>query len=194
MSKLPGPTEVQFDPAGTISPPRAIGRTVRFLLGAYLCFHAWQVIVLADVRDVDNPMMWLSVVLALWLLPPVVNIGFGVDWKRHPQRLLILLGLVAAGVGWMVYGSPLSEPTWWWMKATTAYTWSHLGGAFVLSAILATPGCEMRSIPDLIARLSGRPAQEHFCPGFIRVLDEWEARVFKRPGQFGPGDRDRDDS
>ena len=141
MEQRPDLSEVHFDPEGSITRPRAIGRLVRLLIGAYLTFHVRQVVILADVRDVDDPMMWVSLILALWLLPPVVNIGFGVDWKRHHQLLLIVLGVVAAAAGWTLYGSPFSEPTWLWMKATTAYTWSHLGVSFILSAFLATPGC-----------------------------------------------------
>ena len=187
-------SSVHFDPKGTITPPRVIGRLARLLLGTYLSFHAWQVITVADVRDVDNPMMWVSVILALWLIPPIINIGLGVDTKNHVRYSLIALGVVVAVIGWLRLGSPLSDYTWWWMKVTTGYTWSHLGVSFVLSAILATPGCEMRSIPDLIARLRGISAQEHHCPGFIRQIDEWEARAFNRPGQFGPGGGDEGDS
>lgn len=187
MNQPPGPSDIHLDPHGTLTPPGLIGRLVRLLLGAYLSFHAWQVLTVTDVGDVDHPMMWVSVIVALWLLPPVVNIGFGVDGKRHHQRALIVLGVLAAGTGWWLYGTPLSLPTWWWMKGIALYTWTHLGLSFVFAAILATPGCEMRAIPDLIARLTRRPAKEHFCPGFIRQLDEWESRVFKRGGQFGPG-------
>jgi hypothetical protein len=57
--------------------------------------------------------------------------------------------------------------------------YGHLGIAFVLSAIIATPGCEMRSIPDLFGRVIGKPSEEHHCPAaFITKIDEWEHRRF----------------
>ena len=48
------------------------------------------------------------------------------------------------------------------------------GISFVLSAALATPGCEMRAIPHLWTIVTGRATKEHYCPGFLDGLDKWE--------------------
>jgi hypothetical protein len=56
------------------------------------------------------------------------------------------------------------------------YTTGHLGISLVLGAILATPGCEMRSIPHLIAILRKRDLEERSCPYGLTRYDEREAQ------------------
>ena len=114
---------------------------------------------------------------ALWLLPPVVNLGFGRSWKNWSRTVVLLLCAGAILVDLLVYGQVWGPPLGAVIYAVTVYTFAHLGLSFVLATVLATPGCEMRAIPDLIGRLTGRTAQEHHCPGFITPLDNWEARL-----------------
>jgi len=48
----------------------------------------------------------------------------------------------------------------------------------VLAALFATPGCEMRSIPEAVRRITGKPVQEHTCPiWFIAKIDDWERQL-----------------
>ena len=54
------------------------------------------------------------------------------------------------------------------------YWFVHLGFSFFLAAVLATPGCEMRSIPHLWTLITRRATKEHYCPGFLDRLDRWE--------------------
>ena len=49
-----------------------------------------------------------------------------------------------------------------------------LGISVVLSALIATPACEMRSIPHLRTLTTGRATKEH-CPGALDRIDRWEA-------------------
>lgn len=66
--------------------------------------------------------------------------------------------------------------------ARVAWTWelylfAHLGLSFVLSAVIGTPGCEMRALHDLYSRITGNPTKEHYCPtGPLHLIDQWEAR------------------
>ena len=47
----------------------------------------------------------------------------------------------------------------------------------MLAALLATPGCEMRSIHHIYSVLTGRPTAEHHCPvGPLTAIDRWERR------------------
>ncbi len=48
--------------------------------------------------------------------------------------------------------------------------------ASMRAAVLATPGCEMRSIPHLIAILRMGDLKEHVCPGPLDRFDEWGAQ------------------
>ena len=54
------------------------------------------------------------------------------------------------------------------------YHFVHMGTSLILATALATPGCEMRSIPQLAGILRGTESKEHYCPGFFDALDKWE--------------------
>ncbi len=87
------------------------------------------------------------------------------------------MGIIAL-VSWIVLGTAdhwvLGIVFWSWLF----YFYMHLGTSFLLASVLATPGCEMRAIPELFGKLSGNPTDEHHCPAaFITRLDEWEARL-----------------
>jgi hypothetical protein len=60
------------------------------------------------------------------------------------------------------------------------YTLGHLGVSFVLAAVIATPGCEMRSLPQLGAKLRRRTTDMHYCPGILTPVDRWESGLWKR--------------
>jgi hypothetical protein len=134
--------------------------------------YGWEVLV--DLTPPPNWTWWAFMALGLWLLPPVVNIGFTKNWRRKPQialaaglGLAVIADLLAYGTWW---APPLGVVVWFWL----VYFSAHLGGSFLLSAMIATPGCEMRAIPHLWTRLTGRVTEEHYCPGFIDHVDRWE--------------------
>ncbi len=55
------------------------------------------------------------------------------------------------------------------------YLFTHLGVAFVISALIGTLGCEMRAFHDLFSRLTGIATKEHYCPiGPLHPIDLWE--------------------
>ncbi len=60
---------------------------------------------------------------------------------------------------------------WGWLF----YIFTHLGAAFLIAAIIGTPGCEMRAFHDLWSRLTGISTKEHVCPvGPLTPIDRWE--------------------
>ena len=105
-----------------------------------------------------------------------MNLGFGRDWRNRPRLVVLGLGLGAMVIDLLVYEQFWAPPLGALVYGTTVYTFAHLGPSFILATLLRTPGCEMRAIPDLLGRLTGRTAAEHHCPGFITPLDNWEAR------------------
>ena len=172
--------------AGTLARPGAVGRLVRLGLGA-LCLYALSMIVGNAEAIIAQPFsslddLVLPIVFPLFVLNYVVNIGFSKSWGRRPLIVsLIALGL-SAGIALLLTGSPDSPifgvPLMLWLT----YFYAHLGIAFVLASLIATPGCEMRSIPEVIARVTGNPSDEHHCPAsFITKIDAWEQRRLQRP-------------
>jgi hypothetical protein len=164
----------RFDQPGTLEPPGWIGRTVRLALGALCLWLMWQLAADSAVPDLRNPSFWFLAILALLLAPYVVNIGFGVKWGAWPRILSAIVVISSAVVSYFVVNDPLGAPLWGTLTIWMIYVYGHLGISFVLSSVLATPGCEMRSIPHLLGLMFGRDPREHYCPGFIDNIDRWE--------------------
>ena len=120
---------------------------------------------------------WFGVLVGAYVFSYVVNIGFSLDLGRWPQYVVVasVVGLLAWGQ--LAHGQAWTQPLGWLLVAWLIYTFAHLGISFVLAAVLATPGCEMRAIPHLFTLLSGRETAEHFCPGPLRWVDEWELKL-----------------
>mgnify|MGYP001817836665 CR=1 FL=1 len=172
----------RFDEPGSIAKPGLIGRIVRLSLGALCLWLVWQLATGSDPMDLYNPSFWVMAAFGFMLAPYVVNIGFGVKWGAWPRLISALLILGSAVASFAATGSFLATPLWATAAIWMAYIYGHLGVSFVLSALLATPGCEMRAIPHLLGIVFRSDAREHYCPGFIQNIDEWE-QTRKMPTQ-----------
>jgi hypothetical protein len=120
--------------------------------------------------------IWNGILIGLFLVSYVINIGFSRAWKKWPALLSAGVFLVVGGIGYLMEGtvetSLLAQTIWSW----ELYLYSHLGISFIISALIATPGCEMRAFHDLYSRLTGVPTKEHHCPvGPLHSIDRWEA-------------------
>lgn len=176
-----------FVESGTLVTPGWIGRLLRLGLGLALLKLFYDLLrfeVIMDRGDTgltssqapDQVWFWVLAVWLFWILPFVVNIGFGVSWRRWPQAA-VLAGAAFAMVSSLIgEGTIWSEPLGWVLLVWLLYESLHLGVSFVMSAVLATPGCEMRALAHLWTLVTGRRTSEHFCPsGFLDSLDRWEA-------------------
>lgn len=172
---------LQLVDKGTLNPPGPIGRLVRMSLGC-ACFYALYVLVLQFQSIIQTPISVLPdiavlVFAAIFIINYVVNIGFGKSWGRWPSYFSIGAALLLTTMSWLAFGTAnhpmFGAALWAWL----VYFFSHLGVSFMLSAIIATPGCEMRAIPHLFGKISGRAVAEHHCPAsFITKIDAWESK------------------
>ena len=174
-------TDLKLDEPGTLSRPGPIGRIVRLGFGA-LCL--WQVNSLIQVSGYligadghINSVTWNGMLVGLFLVSYVVNIGFSRAWKKWPAIVSAGVLLAIGGFGYLTAGAVesyiLARSVWLW----EFYLFTHLGTAFVLSAVIGTPGCEMRAFHDLFSRITGVATKEHYCPvGPLHPIDQWEAR------------------
>jgi len=172
---------LQLVDEGTLRRPGPVGRLARLALGI-ACFYALYVLVLHIQNIIQTPVSVLPniavlVFAAIFIINYVVNIGFSKSWGRWPSYLSFGAALLLAVIAWLAFGTadhPLFGAALW---AWLFYFFSHLGVSFVLSAIIATPGCEMRAIPHLFGKISGRAVAEHNCPAsFIAEIDAWESK------------------
>lgn len=171
------PIETHFEDQGSLEKPKIIGRLARFAIGAWLLYQVYPLIAnFGRALEIGLPLKSniLVIGLMLWVLPYIVNIGWSLNSKRMPQIIVIALTVLFGVIDYLsqgvIYGTSLKAFTLLWIL----YAAAHLGISFVLSALLATPGCEMRAIPQLWALISGRRRGEHYCPGIFNSIDRWE--------------------
>ena len=166
--------------AGSLIRPRTVGRILRLSLGL-ACYFALYQLVRSHEIIINHPVSQLPNMIfmagaAICIVNYVVNIGFGKNWGRWPSIISVAVLALIALANWLLLGTPdrwiLGIVYWSWLF----YFYMHLGTSFLLASMLATPGCEMRAIPELFGKLSGKPTAEHHCPAaFITKVDEWEA-------------------
>jgi hypothetical protein len=174
-------TDLKLDEPGSLPRPGPFGRIIRLAFGA-LCL--WYLISLIQVAG--NPLnsdghlktiVWNGIIIGLFLVSYVVNIGFSKAWKKWPAVISAGVFLIFAAFGYITRGSIetrlLAQVIWGW----ELYVFSHLGLAFIISGLISSAGCEMRAFHHLYSRLTGVPTKEHYCPiGPLHSIDQWEAR------------------
>ena len=168
---------------GSLTPPGPVGRLVRLALGVACLWGLWNLVVNVDaviaapITAARHPYFALLIAMCLGIISYVVNIGFSKSWGRRPMFVSIAgfggLGVLAFVIDGGFNSPILGAPLFAWL----AYFFGHLGFSFMVATALATPGCEMRAIPELIGLITGRAALEHHCPSnFISKIDAWEHR------------------
>ena len=173
--------------SGSLAPPGPVGRITRLALGLACLWAFWQVIqnvaavISVPITATLHPSFAVVMAICLWIINYVVNIGFSRSWGRRPQYLSIAgyvtLAITALAINGDANSPILGVPLFAWL----VYFYGHLGLSFVLAGVFATPGCEMRAIPELVGRINGRASAEHHCPGFIDNIDAWERRRREEP-------------
>jgi hypothetical protein len=157
-----------------------MGRIVRLGFGILLLSWLFSLMTeggaLLGTTAPGNPLFWLAALFALHVTPYVVNLGFTVSWKRWPQAMVLGAAVVAVVTDLVLYGSWWGPPLGGVLLLWLIYFSAHLGLSFVLSSLIATPGCEMRAIPQLWTLLTGHTTHEHYCPGPLGQIDAWERR------------------
>jgi len=174
-------TDLKLDEPGSLPRPGPIGRIVRLGFGALCLSHVyWLIQINGSLLDADGhvrSLIWNGFVIGLFLISYVINIGFSRAWKKWPAIVSACAFLLLGAYGYFTAGVAetqlLARALWLW----ESYVFAHLGSAFILAALIGTPGCEMRAFHDLYSRLTGNPTKEHFCPiGPLHPIDQWEAR------------------
>ena len=171
--------------AGSLVRPGPIGRLVRLVLGVG-CLYVLGVLFYHAEWTTTQPFSslanrFLMLLAPLWVFNYVVNIGFSKSWGQRPLIFSLVILAIVAVSAFVVSGSFDSPIFGLPLNLWLGYFYGHLGLSFVLSALIATPGCEMRAIPEIIGRISGHTSAEHHCPaGFLTQLDAWEQRRIAR--------------
>lgn len=173
-------TDLKLDEPGTLPRPGPIGRLARLVFGTLCLYYVYGLIMIAG--SIMSPSgsirstIWNGVLPGLFLVSYVVNIGYSRAWKKWPAIGSAIAMAAVALVGYLNSGTVetvmVARMIWGW----ELYVFTHLGSAFLIAAVIGTPGCEMRAFHDLYSRISGVPTKEHYCPvGPLNPIDQWEA-------------------
>ena len=150
-------TDLNLHEPDSLPRPGPVGRLVRLTFGL-LCI--WYVTGLVDVAGgligsdgQIHAVIWNGLLPGLFLISYVVNIGYSRAWKKRPAYASAFLFATLAATGYFLRRTIETEwlagAIWVW----EFYLFSHLGLAFLIAAIIGTPGCEMRSLHDLYSRV-----------------------------------------
>ncbi len=173
-------TDLKLDEPGSLPRPGPVGRLARVAFGAVcLWYVAGLIAVAGNLMSADGgirSVVWNGVLIGLFLVSYIINIGYSRAWKKWPALVSAGVFLAIAGTGYLTKGTVetalLARAVWGW----ELYLFSHLGVAFVIAAVIGTPGCELRAFHDLYSRVTGVPTKEHYCPvGPLHPIDQWEA-------------------
>jgi len=173
-------TDLKLDEPGSLPRPGPVGRFVRLLFGSLCLWYVFSLIPVAgSLIDSDGhirQVIWNGIIIGLFLVSYVINIGFSKAWKKWPAIVSAGFFLLIGGIGFIWHGTIetrlLALVIWVW----ELYVFSHLGFAFVISGLVGSPGCEMRAFHFLYSHLSGKQTREHYCPiGPLHSIDQWEA-------------------
>ena len=131
-------TDLKLDEPGSLPRPGPIGRAVRLGFGFLFLGDGISRIHLTGnlfgSADHIRSMVWNGVVIGLFLVSYVVNIGFSRAWNKWPTIISVGVFLLIGGVGLLTQGSfetsLLARVIWGW----ELYLFSHLGLAFILPA------------------------------------------------------------
>jgi hypothetical protein len=174
-------TDLKLDEPGTLKRPGPIGRGVRLAFGFLCLWYVFQLLgITGNLLDSEGhirQLIWNGIIIGLFLISYVINIGFSRDWKKCPALVsgAVFLAIGGIGVLWQEnFETPaLAVSIWLW----ELYLFSHLGISFVLAGLIGSPGCEMRAVHYLYSMISGKPTKEHVCPvGPLHSVDQWEGK------------------
>jgi hypothetical protein len=155
-------TDLKLEEPGSLPRPGPIGRVVRLGFGSVCLWYVYSLIQLSGnlfgSDDHIKSTVWNGVVIGLFLVSYVVNIGFSRAWQKWPAIMSGAVFILLAGVGYLTQGrietSLLALVIWGW----EFYLFSHLGLAFLVSGIIGSAGCEMRAFHEP-----------------LHSIDQWEA-------------------
>jgi hypothetical protein len=178
-------TDLKLHEPGSLPRPGPVGRAVRLAFGLLCLWHITSLIYVMDnLFNSDGHIketLWNGIIIGLFLVSYVVNIGFSKGWKKWPAIISVSVFLLIAGIGYLTQGEFETSLLAWTIWGWELYVFSHLGLAFILAGVIGTAGCEMRAFHDLYSRFTGILTKEHICPiGPLHSIDQWEAGRFRR--------------
>jgi hypothetical protein len=97
-------TDLKLDDSGSLPRPGPIGRLVRLAFGLICIWYVFRLIEASDkLMSGDGhirPFVWSGVIIGLFLISYVINIGFSRAWKKWPAFVSGGIFLAIAAIGY----------------------------------------------------------------------------------------------
>ena len=165
----------------------AIGRLLRALTGGFQLYFVWSAAyyfsALRYIPYENQPVFWAFTALGIYFLPWAINLGFHKIFRisrRWWFGALALGALAAAGWGYLHYPSYWQPVLSTYLMIAAIYAHGHIGISNILAAVTGIRGCEMRVVPYVVARMSGKDPELVLCPGIWTPIDRWEAGLHQQ--------------
>ena len=179
-------TDLNLKKTGSLPIPGPVGRLARLGFAALVLYYSFGIYAVKDSLVLQNEhlnnLLWNGLIPSLFLVNYIINIGYSRDWKKKPMIFSGIFLLFATGYNYLALGNLEGIYLAYTLAIWEFYLSVHLGMAFLITAVIGTPGCEMRAFHHLYSKITGNPTKEHICPvGPLNGLDRWEAsRVGKQ--------------
>ena len=135
----------EFEEAGSLKKPGPIGRWLRILSGV-LCFYFLYMVGrgYSGIVSTEFPAaitLWLGVLFCLYGIPHVLNIGFGLNWGKWPRWVFVVIAVVAVAFSYFQNRTLWGPEVGLMIFSLLVFVLATLAPSFVLSGMIATPGC-----------------------------------------------------
>lgn len=151
------------------------------MLGILLLYSLTQFLMVfrrfADSHPPSSTGVWVTAIIAFLVIPDLVNVAFGLKWGRWPQVVVIVIAALAALLDRLRYETFYGPTSGLFVYIVIVWFLGYTSLSFLLQAIAGTRGCEMRAIPNLLARIAGRETEQHRCRVGLTRFDQWEERM-----------------
>jgi hypothetical protein len=115
-------TDLKLDDPGTLARPGPLGKAVRLAFGVlslWYVYGLWRIT--GDLIDNEGhirQLIWNGVIVGLFLVSYIINIGFTKDWKKWPAIISFAVFLVIGVLGYFAQGTfenlLLASAIWAW--------------------------------------------------------------------------------
>lgn len=138
----------KLQPAGTHARPRLLGRLLRLGLGLGVFYAAvWPFLISWDVLirvregwQTPAGTWWLAVLLIVYLLPHLVDGGFGLRFGNLSRYAFGGLLVGAGALNFALYGSFWGPAFGGFLGVVSILVFGHLSVSFLVQGMAATPG------------------------------------------------------
>ena len=144
--------------------PGPVGRGARLVLGAVLLLLT--VLTLLSFRGyvrigAPSGAWWLLAAASVYVLPQVMDIGFGRAWGVRSQAAAVLVAAAAVALDLILFRNLWGPPFGALLYGAGSAVLGFTGLSFVLAGLLAVPGCEFGAMRYAVARGSGGASELH---------------------------------